>query len=167
VPGIYRETGQHGNYDQSVAVWKGGVAVAVADMIYRDANGYDQPAALYLWTTDLATTQGLFKDLFRGISMARRITQQTTDGGRADGNILESGEFTFPCAALATAAQVGALVGPAKAVGNNLENQVVAIASAVAGAIGILTLDAPVGSTFLTFKINPGMAVTRGVQNVI
>lgn len=168
VGGVYRQTGQHGNVDQSQAVWKAAIAVAPADMIFRDvADGYDKPAALFTWNTDLATTQGLFKDVFRGISTARRLATQTTDGGITDGGIIETGEFVFPCAALGSAAVVGALVGPAKATGNNLENQIVAIASAVAGAIGTLTRDAAVGQTVLYFKINPGLSIGRGVQNII
>lgn len=168
IGGVYRETGQHGNYDMSIPVWKASIAVAPADMIFRDvADGYDKPAALFTWNTDLATTQGLFKDVFRGISMARRLATQTLDGGMTDGMIIESGEFVFPCAALGSAAVVGALVGPAKATGNNLENQIVAIAAAVAGAIGTLTRDAAVGQTFLYFKINPGMGVGRGVQAIL
>ncbi len=168
MPGVYRQTGQHGNYDKAGSPkWKGGVAVIPGDLVYRDANGYDQPAALYPWTTDLPTTAATFKDAFRGVSECRRTTQQTADGDKADGGIDETGEFTFPCAALGAASPVGSLVGPAKDVGNNLANQLVAITTVVAGAIGVLTTDAAIGATFLTFKINPGMAVTRGTQTVI
>lgn len=167
IGGVYRETGQHGNYDQTQAVWKAAIAVNPGDLIFRDvADLYDKPAGSYTWDTDLATTQGTFKDVFRGVSMARRLTTQLTDGGISDGGILESGEFVYPCAALGSAAVVGALVGPAKQSGNLLESQKVAIASAVAGAIGVLSRDAALGALFLYFKISPGLSITDGVHVV-
>lgn len=167
IGGTYRETGQHGNYDQTQAVWKAAIAVNPGDLIFRDvADGYDKPAGSFTWNTDLATTQGLFKDVFRGVSMARRLTTQLADGGITDGGILETGEFVFPCAALGSAAVVGAFIGPAKQSGNLLEPAKVAIASALAGAIGVLSRDAAVGALFLYFKINPGLSIYTGVQAV-
>lgn len=165
--GMYGQTGQHGNYDQTTPVWKGSVAVNPRDLIYRDtATGYDMPAGSFTWNTDLATTQDDFKAVFRGVSMAKRLASQTTDGGMTDGMIMESGEFVFPCAALGSAAVVGDYVGPAKQSGNLLEPQKVAIASAVAGAIGVVTRDAAIGATWLYFKISPGLSITRGVNAV-
>lgn len=164
--GILRQTGQHGNYDQAVPVWKGAIAVAPADLVYRDtADGYDKPAALYPWTTDEATTQAAFHDVFRGVSMTRRVATQTTDGGRTDGCILATGEFEYPCAALGAAAVVGSLVTVAKATGNALESQKVAVTTTLAAAIGIVTEDATVGATTIKFKIRPALA-DRGIQPV-
>ena len=167
MPGIYRETGQHGNYDQSQANWKGSIAVSPADLIFRDAaDGYDKPASSFTWDTDIATTQAGFHDSFRGVSMARRLASQTADGGIGDGNILESGEFCFPCAALGVAAAIGEYVAPAKASGNALENQKVAITASLSNAIGVLSRPGAVGDTFLYFKIKPALSAERGVQAV-
>lgn len=167
MPGIYNETGQHGGYDQAVPVWKGGVAVAPGDFVYRDASdGYDKPAANFTWDTNLTTTLQAIHDVFRGVSMARRTTAQTTDGGRQDGLILQTGEFRFPCAALGSDALPGALVTIAKQSGNALENQKVAITATLGEAIGVLTEFAATGATFLTFKIVPVLSVGRGVQAI-
>lgn len=163
--GIYRQTGQHGNYDQTVPVWKGGIAVSPSDLIFRDADGYDKPASLYPWTTDQATTLAAFHDVFRGVSTTRRTAAQTTDGGRTDGCPLTTGEFEYPCAALGAAAAVGALVTVAKQTGNFLESQKVAITTVLAEAIGILSEDSILGSTTLKFKIHPALA-NRGVQPI-
>lgn len=152
--GIYNETGQGGDYDQWDAVWKGGVAVAPGDLVFRDAaDGYDKPASSYTWDTDLATTLGTFNAVFRGVSTARRLATQTADGGKADGGIIYTGEFCFPCAALGAAVVPGALVTVAKQTGNALENQKVATTATIGQAIGRVTRDAAVGQTFLYFKL--------------
>lgn len=149
-------------------MWKAAIAVAPGDLVYRDvADGYDKPAGSFTWDTNLATTQPEFKAVFRGVSMARRFASQTTDGGRTDGNILTTGEFRYPCAALGGAQVVGALVGPAKQSGNLLEPQKVAIVATAALAIGVLTEDAATGATFLTFKISSALSVSRGVQAIV
>lgn len=167
MPGIYNQTGQHGDYDQAVPVWKGGVAVACGDFVYRDAaDGYDKPASSFTWDTNLTTTLQAFHDVFRGVSMARRTTAQAADGGRGDGMILTSGEFTLPCAALGAAAVPGALVTLAKQSGNALESQKAAITTTLGEALGVLTEYAPVGATSLTFKINPVLSIGRGVQAI-
>lgn len=167
MPGMYRETGRHGPYNQAIPTWKGAVAVNPGDFVYRNTSDlYDYPAGSYTWDTDLATTQASFHDVFRGVSMARRTAAQTADGDRQDGNILVSGEFTYPCAALGSAAAIGAYVAPAKQSGNLLEPQKVAITATLGNAIGVLTEDAPTGSTFLTFKLIPVLSEARGVQAI-
>jgi hypothetical protein len=145
--GIYNETGRHGNYDQAVPVWKGAVAVACGDLLYRDASGYDQPLANYTWDTN-------------------RLASQTADGGRQDGMILASGEFCFPCAALGADSEAGVLVTAAKQSGNALESQKVAITTTLGEAIGVLTEKAVTGQTYLIFKIVPVISVERGVQAI-
>jgi hypothetical protein len=170
VPGIYNETGQHGNYDQTRPRWKGAVAVAPGDLICRPTSGtysgYDVPLSLYTWNTNETTTLQEIHDIFRGVSMARRVMAQTADGDHQDGMIMESGEFRFPCAALGSAAEVGALVTGAKASGNSIENQTVKITSTLGEALGVLTRAAAVGDVWLFFKIMPVLAVGRGVQAI-
>jgi hypothetical protein len=165
--GIYRETGQHGEYNQAHAVWKASTAVSPGDLIYRDTvTGYDLPLSSFTWETNETTTLQAIHDVFRGVSMARRLAAQTTDGGISDGNILTTGEFEFPCAALGSAAPVGALVAPAKQSGDAIENQKVKVTSTLGEAIGVVTEDAAVGATFLKFKIVPVLSVGRGVQAI-
>src|SRR5690349_16590499 len=94
--GVYNETGQHGDYDQWDPVWKAAIAVAPGDLVFRDTDGYDKPVSNYTWNTNIATTAAALNALVRGVSMARRITAQASDGGIADGMIISNGEFCFP-----------------------------------------------------------------------
>jgi hypothetical protein len=151
--GVFRQTGQHGDYDQAVPVWKASIAVAPGDFVYRESDGYDYPVSSYTWNTDLATTAGTLNALFRGVSMTRRSTAQATDGGRSDGCIIYTGEFEYPCAALGSAAKPGDLVTFAKQTGNLIENQKVTITATIGQAIGRVTEDAAVGATSIKFKL--------------
>jgi hypothetical protein len=149
--GVYNETGQHGDYNQFEPVWKGGVAVAPGDLVFRDTDGYDKPVSNYAWNTNIATTAGALNILFRGVSMARRLTTQAADGGKADGMGIYTGEFTFPCTALGSAAAPGALVSFEDFGNSTVANQKVRITAVAGEAIGRVSRDAAVGSTFLTF----------------
>lgn len=154
--GIYNETGK-GPYRHQTAKWKAAIAVNCGDLVYRDsADGYDKPAGSFAFTTDLATTQANFKPAFRGVSTVRRSAAQLTDGTQAtDGPVLGTGEFTFPCAALGSAAVVSntSFVTLAKQSGSLLEPQKVVLTATASLAIGKLTRDAAVGATELTFEL--------------
>ena len=156
--GVYRETGK-GPYRYQWCKWKGGVAVNAADFVFRDAaDGYDKPAGVFPFTTDLPTTQAAFKLAFRGVSATRRVAAQVADGTQStDGPILAGGEFTFPCAALGSAAVVSAtsFVTLAKQAGNALEPQKVVLTATASLAIGKLTRDALAGAVELTFETFP------------
>lgn len=156
--GMARSTGK-GPYRHQTALWKGALAVALGDLCYKDASDhYDKSAAQYTWDTNLATTQASFKDVFRGVSDVRRTTLQTADGNQnSDGGILASGEFTFPCAALGSAAYVAynSYVTIAQGTGNTLDPAKVVLTTDVTIAIGILTRDAAAGATELTFELLP------------
>lgn len=160
MPGIYNETGQHGDYDQSEPVWKASTAVVPGDLIVRDTAGYDIPAGAYTWNTDIGTTRDEARDAFRGVSMARRLASDAAAGGRGHGLILASGEFRFPLDAAAEAVQaVGSYVTFAKQSGNLLESQKVNVAAATqANAIGRLTKDVRIGDLYATFKIFPALS---------
>lgn len=166
MPGIYNQTGRHGPYNEAAPVWKAGIAVNPGDHCFRDTDGYDKPANLFPWTTDLATTLAAFKLVYRGVSMARRLATAPADGGRNDGMLLVSGEFDNVCAALGSAAAPGALVALAKQSGNALEPQKVAITATLAAAIGVLSADAASGQLFLVHQIKPATAADRGVQAI-
>lgn len=156
--GMHRETGK-GPYRHQTANWKGGLAVADGDLVYKDASDhYDKSAALFTWNASLAQTQADFKDVVRGVSTVRRTTLQTSDGTQStDGTILASGEFTFPCDALAVAAYVAfnSYVTIAQGTGNSLNPAKVVLTTDLTIAFGKLTRDAAVGATELTFELLP------------
>lgn len=156
--GMSRQTGK-GPYRHQTALWKASLAVACGDLCYKDAaDHYDKSAALYPWDTNLATTQASFKDVFRGVSTVRRTTAQTTDGNQnTDGNLLASGEFTFPCAALGAAVYVAynSYVTIAQGTGNTLDPAKVVLTTDITIAIGKLTRDGAAGATELTFELLP------------
>lgn len=163
VYGMGRATGK-GPYRHQTANWKGALAVALGDLVFADTGDtnsasapYDKTASQFNGSVDLGTTQAAFKALFRGVSEVRRTTLQTSDGTDAtDGAILATGEFTFPCAALGSAAIVGAYVGPAQGVdATHLSSTNVMIVTNVSRAIGKLTRAAAVGAVELTFEVMP------------
>lgn len=164
MPGVARTTGK-GPYRHSTPVWKGADAVVPGDLIYRDSSGYDRPSGLFTWDTNIATTSGEFRTAFRGVSDARRIAAQTTDGGRVHGLILTSGEFRHPLDVTATAIQsVGSFVSVAKASGNALENQKITLTATISNAIGRLTDDVRIGDIEAYWEPRPVRAgLTDGV----
>lgn len=156
-----------GPYRMQSALWKGGLAVAVGDLVYKDASDhYDKSAAQYTWDTDLATTQASFHDVFRGVSQVRRTTAQTADGSQTtDGCIACTGEFCFPCAALGAALYVASntYVTIAQGTGNTLNPQKVVSTTDVTIAIGKLTRDAAAGDTWLWFEVQPTLGIGNGL----
>jgi hypothetical protein len=167
VYGMNRATGK-GPYRHQKAKWKGAVAVAYGGLVYKDTSDhYDKDAASFTWNTSLSQTQTDFKAAFRGVSDARRTTAMTADGDEADGCVLASGEFTFPCAALGSAAYVAkdTYVTIAQGTGNTLDPNKVVITTNVALAIGKLTRDAALGATELTWEIMPA-TFTGGPQTL-
>ena len=154
--GMARTTGK-GPYRHQWCKWKGGVAVSVADLCFRDTtDNYDKSAASFPFTTDLPTTQAAFRLAFRGVSEARRVVGQLADGDHAsDGCILATGAFTFPCAPLGAAVYVSAtsFVTLAKQTGNLLEPQKVVATTNPGIAIGKMTRDAAAGAVELTFEL--------------
>ena len=177
VVGMVGNTGK-GPYRNMRALWKGGLAVQMGDVIYNDSitpdtnaagQNYDKSASNGTFGAGThSQAQVAFKAVFRGYSNARRTTLQTSDGDdTTDGAIIATGEFTKPCAALASAAQIGAFVGPAQGVGaQTLSNTNVEIVNSASNAIARLTEFAPVGSLYLTFEILPYQGITNGVSAV-
>lgn len=159
-----------GPYRMQTALWKASLAVAVGDLIYKDASDhYDKPASSITWNATLAATQEDFHDTFRGVSMVRRTTAQTADGTQAtDGCIACSGEFFFPCTALQSALYVAnnQWITIDQGVGNTLNSQKVIGTTVIALAIGKLTRDAAVGATWLAFEIVPALGLSDGLQTV-
>jgi hypothetical protein len=151
--GQYNQTGQMGDYDQWPAVWKAALVVNPGDLVFRDVDGYDKSVAAYAWNTNIATTAAALNGLVRGVSTARRLAAQTTDGGIADGNILSNGEFCMDCTALGAAAKPGDLVSLEDFGNSTVAPQKVRITAVAAEAIGRVSRDAAVGATSLFFKL--------------
>ena len=87
MPGVARQTGQHGDYNLAGnAKWKGSIAVAFGDLVFRDTDGYDKPGSsiTYEGTGSVTSagntilTQESFHDKFRGVSACRRTTASST-----------------------------------------------------------------------------------------
>lgn len=119
-------------------------AVLNGDILYQDATTKKLlPAASYTWDTNLATTQGTFKDQFAGISTQQRLAAQTD---APEIPFATGGEFECDCAALGAASPPGTYWGPAKQSGNALESQkMVPVANATL-AIAIQSRDAAAGA---------------------
>lgn len=107
------------------------VAIVAGDLVYL-SSGKAIPAASVTWDTNLATTQTAAHDIFLGVALT---SKPAGEAGRV--TIASRGEFEFDCAAAQFA--IGALVAPAKASGNNLENQIVVGGVAAALACGRVT----------------------------
>jgi hypothetical protein len=155
MPGVARTTGK-GPYRFIAGKFKAGIAIKLGNLMFCDAAdaGYDKPAGLFPWTTDLGTTQAAFKAAYAGVSGLRRLTAQAADGDRGDGGVYGTGEFEFPCAALGAAVLRGTPVGPAQGAGNTLDPDAIAVCTA-ARAIGVTTEYTPAGATAMKFETFP------------
>jgi len=146
-----------GRGDRSTATscrWKASVGIEVGDLVYQvAADGTEASAGAFTWDTNLATTQPLFKAVFRGVSNTKRLATDAVAATEAYGTIMTSGEFGFACAALGSAVLPGAYVGPAKQAGNLLEPRLVVIVATAALAIGRVTEHAAIGDTVLYFNL--------------
>lgn len=97
--------------------------IEAGDLCWQDTDDV-KPASDFTWDTSLAVTQAAFILKFVGMA-ADRSKAGETEQVKVDKN----GVKKFTCAS--TTFEIGALVGPAKASGNALENQkVVAVATA-------------------------------------
>ena len=169
MPSPARCTGNSDLYETQATLLKGGIAADLGDLMFRDTDGYDKPADLYVGATDLATTQISFKAVFIGVNFVHRLAVQTLDSNRTESGagVYVAGEFVFPCTALGSAASRGALVAPAQGVSTTTLNpKLVAITATANKAIGILSEDAAVGATNLKFTPMP-VSFNRGVQAIV
>lgn len=104
-------------------------------------------APSWTWDTDLATTQAAFVAAFLGISEGRSRIGEALDL-RLPVNL--DGVYEFDCTAAAYT--VGQYVGPAKAAGDALTNNVVGVASASLAVARVL-VPAASGSTKVIAKL--------------
>ena len=102
--------------------------IQVGDLVSQIAGDVNA-ASGYTWTTDLPTTQTNFHDQFLGVALER-----SRAGDVLPIRVASAGVHEFDCASATF--ELGDLVGPAKASGNNLENQKVAAVATIALAIG-------------------------------
>ncbi len=154
-----RQRHRIGNPEIRTAPVLAATVIEVGDMLWYDAtNNCVKPASDYTWDTDLATTQGTFKDVFIGISIHGK---KSTDpaGTIAFGT---KGQWEMDCASAAF--DMATFLGPAKQSGNALENQkVVAVANATL-AIGKPGKQTATGTTVYTEIAST--VIHSGVQTV-
>jgi hypothetical protein len=110
---------------------------AVGDLM-GIASGSAVKASEQAWTTDLATTQTAFANLFAGASAQAKEANKPVFGntGSNEGKIRVDAGGVRKYAATAGTYVIGQLVGPAKQTGNALEDQKVDIVASEALAIG-------------------------------
>lgn len=132
-----------------------GDLITKGDMVYQETStGATRPASAFTWDTDLLTTQTAFKLVFAGVALNDKPV-----GSVVGIRVGTDGDFEFDQASGTKA--FGALVGPAKASGNALENQKVATA-VVAGAIGRCNKAITVAGTKIRVRLKS--TVQEGAQ---
>jgi len=113
-----------------------------------------QPASAFQWTTDIATTQTNFVASFLGVSGQQR----TANANRIFGNSTDYAirvnttgvyEFDYDNAAPVSP---GTFVGPAKASGNALQNQLLTKVPTAVRAIGVV-VENPVTPTRIKVRL--------------
>ncbi|RTL31278.1 MAG: hypothetical protein EKK55_01120 [Rhodocyclaceae bacterium] len=119
----------YGNSEPREAPVLAATVIEVGDLLWFDAtNNCAKPASLFTWTTDLATTQGNFKDVFLGVAQSAHLA----NGPETTVRFSTRGSNRFDCAAAAF--DMGVFVGPADSGSSTLMNQkVVAVANATLG----------------------------------
>jgi hypothetical protein len=129
------------------------------DLIWNN-NGVAAIASAFTWTTDLATTQPLFRAKFLGVCMDLKLA---TDPSTNSILVCTRGFFSYPCAALGSALHIGAFVNAAKDPGANaLATQLLANVSGNTLAIGTLAEEAASGATILNVYLQ-SFAIYGGI----
>ena len=106
--------------------------ICIGDLVWLDTDDV-KPASDVPWNTDEATTRADFTAKFLGVAMSASANGETEDV-----IVATIGKFKFDIdAAPAADLQVGILMGPAKAAGNALLNQILKNAATAKG-IGTL-----------------------------
>jgi len=119
--------------------------------------GVPDPADDFTWDTDLATTQAAFVALFAGVAL-----EASADGDTDTLLMARAGIFKFTCASATF--ELGALVGPAKATGNALENQKVVAVADEKLAIGRVAKRE--GSAVTEVQVEVMSTVLRGLYEI-
>lgn len=127
---------RYGDTKPVVAAVDADTAIEIGDLLFHDTDdakpsGYDSDAdgEGELWNTNLATTQEAFHDAFLGVAM-----QRSRVGDSDPIRVATAGVFEF--ASPSATYELGALVGPDKTSGNNLENQQVEAVATANLAVG-------------------------------
>lgn len=134
------------------------VKIAKGDMVAQAAGsitgatsaaaitiGTTYPASDQPWDTSLAVTQEAFHDAFLGVSQTQ-VNEQNPVPKVATKSVQE-----FDCASATF--KIGDLVGPAKATGDNLEDQKVVAVATPNLAIGKIAVDYPTAVTKVWVEI--------------
>lgn len=102
--------------------------IKIGDLLWLDTDD-GKPCSDVTWNTDEATTRGDFTAAFLGVAMSA-----SPDGKSEDVVVATKGIFRFDInAAPGADLQIGTLVGPAKAAGDALLNQILKNAATAKG----------------------------------
>jgi hypothetical protein len=110
--------------------------------------GCIQPVSTVAWDTNLQTTQTDALTVFVGIAVGQKDANDPTTTSIP---VCIAGIATFPCAALGSAQQFGALVGPAAQGTHNLDDAKMVVVTSQAAAFGTLIQPAAAGAQQLQF----------------
>lgn len=129
------------------------VQINVGDLVCWNAGGNSNTGCLALmsnvvWDTNLVTTQQDALAVFLGITLGQK---NAVDGQTTPIPVVLAGYAGIGCAALLSAATVGAYVAPAGQGVHNLSDFLMAITVTQAAAFGYLFAPAPIGTTELLF----------------
>lgn len=128
-------------------------AVAIYDLVALVSNTLVRAEDI-AWDTNLATTQTAFATAFLGVSNVAKLANVAQVTGHPTANqavVAVTGRYEFPAAA--GTYNVGTLVGPAKATGDALLSQTVAVVDAEAKAFGRVVQPAGVNPATVVVEI--------------
>lgn len=130
--------------------------VNAGDMVYLATDDV-RSAAEFPWTTDLATTQAAFHDVYLGVALSSHGASDPA----GELMVATQGLFEFDCDAATFLP--GALVGPAKQTGNALESQKVAAVGGITLPTGRVAKHYASNTTKVLVEIQ-GVIPTGGIQ---
>lgn len=119
---------RYGDTNPVSAACDSATVIEIGDLVWQDTNDA-KPASDFTWGAGLGATQDSFEEEFLGVAM-----QRSQSGETYAIRVATRGVFEFDCASATF--ELGALVGPAKASGNTLEDQKVVAVTDPARAIG-------------------------------
>ncbi len=127
------------------------------DLIWLN-SGVAAVASAFAWDTNLATTQPEFRVKFLGVAVDQKLA---SDASTQSILVMTRGVFSYPCAALSGAKDIGTPFGPAKdPAGSNLLDQVVAPVATFNLGIGTLAEEAANGATTVKLNIQSWLVFT-------
>lgn len=132
--------------------------IEAGDLVYLDTDDA-KPASVFPWTTDLATTQAGFADVFLGVAH-----QQSAEGDTEDISVDISPHAVYEMDVNSAAYEVGAKLGPDENSSHLMSQQLEAVASDTR-AIARAAEHKPSGSTTLRVRLASAFAAGSANRN--